>query len=148
MYETLISPFTEFEFMRRALLGTSILSLSACPVGVFLMLRRMSLAGDAMAHAILPGAAVGFLGPSVALAYIAIFPYMGLLDPPPDTDLAAWQAQVNAWRVRAWMWLGVMAILAYGSWRLMMRGVALAARRLLPPRDSESPPASNDRASD
>ena len=33
----------------------------ACPVGVFLMLRRMSLAGDAMAHAILPGAAAGFL---------------------------------------------------------------------------------------
>ena len=31
------------------------------PIGVFLMLRRMSLVGDAMAHAILPGAAVGFL---------------------------------------------------------------------------------------
>jgi zinc/manganese transport system permease protein len=30
-------------------------------VGVFLMLRRMSLTGDAMAHAILPGAALGFL---------------------------------------------------------------------------------------
>jgi zinc/manganese transport system permease protein len=28
---------------------------------VFLMLRRMSLVGDAMAHAILPGAAIGFL---------------------------------------------------------------------------------------
>jgi zinc/manganese transport system permease protein len=37
------------------------LSLGACPVGVFLMLRRMSLIGDAMAHAILPGAAAGFL---------------------------------------------------------------------------------------
>ena len=57
----LIAPFVEFEFMRRALVGTSMLSLSACPVGVFLMLRRMSLSGDAMAHAILPGAAVGFL---------------------------------------------------------------------------------------
>src|SRR5262249_45112851 len=31
------------------------------PIGVFLMLRRMSLVGDAMAHAILPGAAIGFL---------------------------------------------------------------------------------------
>ena len=38
-----------------------LLAVSACPVGVFLMLRRMSLTGDAMAHAILPGAAVGFL---------------------------------------------------------------------------------------
>ncbi len=47
--------------MQRALLGSLMLSLSGCPVGVFLMLRRMSLTGDAMAHAILPGAAAGFL---------------------------------------------------------------------------------------
>lgn len=57
----LISPFAEFVFMQRALLGALMLSLSAAPVGVFLMLRRMSLTGDAMAHAILPGAAAGFL---------------------------------------------------------------------------------------
>lgn len=56
-----VAPFTEFVFMQRALLGAVLLSLSACPVGVFLMLRRMSLTGDAMAHAILPGAAAGFL---------------------------------------------------------------------------------------
>jgi zinc/manganese transport system permease protein len=61
LYDLILGPFVEFEFMRRALLGTSILSLSACPIGVFLMLRRMSLSGDAMQHAILPGAAVGFL---------------------------------------------------------------------------------------
>lgn len=61
MYESLIAPFVEFEFMRRALVGVSALALGAAPVGVFLMLRRMSLVGDAMAHAILPGAAIGFL---------------------------------------------------------------------------------------
>jgi zinc/manganese transport system permease protein len=61
LYDILIAPFVEFEFMRRALVGTLVLSLSACPIGVFLMLRRMSLSGDAMQHAILPGAAVGFL---------------------------------------------------------------------------------------
>ena len=60
-YDLVLAPFVEFEFMRRALAGTSILAISACPVGVFLMLRRMSLAGDAIAHAILPGAAVGFV---------------------------------------------------------------------------------------
>ena len=37
------------------------------PVGVFLMLRRMSLTGDAMAHAILPGAAVGYLVAGLSL---------------------------------------------------------------------------------
>jgi len=61
LYDTLIGPFAEFEFMRRALAGTVALALGGAPVGVFLMLRRMSLVGDAMAHAILPGVAVGFL---------------------------------------------------------------------------------------
>jgi zinc/manganese transport system permease protein len=61
LYDALIAPFTEFEFMRRALVAVIALSLGGAPVGVFLMLRRMSLVGDAMAHAILPGAALGFL---------------------------------------------------------------------------------------
>jgi zinc/manganese transport system permease protein len=61
VYDALISPFLEFEFMRRALAAVVALSLGGAPIGVFLMLRRMSLVGDAMAHAILPGAAVGFL---------------------------------------------------------------------------------------
>jgi zinc/manganese transport system permease protein len=61
IYDALITPFTEFEFMRRALAGVIALALGGAPIGVFLMLRRMSLVGDAMAHAILPGAAIGFL---------------------------------------------------------------------------------------
>ena len=59
--EWLLAPFTEFAFMQRALLGCTAIALGSTPVGVFLMLRRMSLTGDAMAHAILPGAAVGFM---------------------------------------------------------------------------------------
>ena len=61
LYDALIAPFTDFEFMRRALAAVIALSLGGGPIGVFLMLRRMSLVGDAMAHAILPGAAIGFL---------------------------------------------------------------------------------------
>jgi zinc/manganese transport system permease protein len=61
IYDALIAPFIEFEFMRRALAAVIALSLGGAPIGVFLMLRRMSLVGDAMAHAILPGAAIGFL---------------------------------------------------------------------------------------
>jgi len=61
IYDVLITPFIEFEFMRRALAAVVALSLAGAPIGVFLMLRRMSLVGDAMAHAILPGAAIGFL---------------------------------------------------------------------------------------
>jgi len=56
-----ISPFVEYSFMRRALAGSVALSLGGAPLGVFLVLRRMSLIGDAMSHAILPGVAAGFL---------------------------------------------------------------------------------------
>ncbi|HEX2652341.1 MAG TPA: metal ABC transporter permease [Xanthobacteraceae bacterium] len=67
LYTIFIAPFAEYEFMRRALVGTFALVLGAGPVGVFLMLRRMSLVGDAMAHAILPGAAIGFLVSGLSL---------------------------------------------------------------------------------
>jgi zinc/manganese transport system permease protein len=66
-YDLLIAPFAEFAFMRRALVGTAAIALAGGPVGVFLMLRRMSLTGDAMAHAILPGAAVGYLVAGLSL---------------------------------------------------------------------------------
>ena len=42
------APFAEFAFMRRALVATLALALSAAPLGVFLTLRRMSLFGDAL----------------------------------------------------------------------------------------------------
>lgn len=60
-WNLLVAPFAEFAFMRRALVATLGLSLSAAPLGVFLTLRRMSLLGDALSHAILPGVAVGFM---------------------------------------------------------------------------------------
>jgi zinc/manganese transport system permease protein len=61
LWSALIAPFTDFAFMRRALAGILALAFGGAPIGVFLMLRRMSLTGDAMAHAILPGAAIAFL---------------------------------------------------------------------------------------
>jgi len=60
-YGVVVAPFREFSFMARALLGAAVLSASCAPVGVFLIQRRMSLAGDAMAHAILPGIAAGVM---------------------------------------------------------------------------------------
>lgn len=57
----LIQPFLEYSFMRRALVATLALSLGSAPIGTLLVLRRMSLMGDAMGHALLPGAALGFL---------------------------------------------------------------------------------------
>lgn len=67
----LISPFSEFEFMRYALASVLFLSVSAAPVGVFLVMRRMSLMGDALSHAVLPGAAVGYMLAGLSLPAIA-----------------------------------------------------------------------------
>lgn len=68
----LLSPFAEFAFMRRALVATLALALSAAPLGVFLTLRRMSLLGDALSHAVLPGVAVGFMVSGLSLTAMAL----------------------------------------------------------------------------
>ncbi len=72
LYTNLVQPFVEFGFMRRALVACLALGIGSGPVGVLLMLRRMSLVGDAMSHAVLPGAALGFLVAGLSL------PAMGL----------------------------------------------------------------------
>src|ERR1700761_8443521 len=67
----MIWPFIEPE-MKRALVGSLLVSISGAPLGVILVLRRMSLMGDVIAHAILPGTAAGFI-----LAGLSM-PVMGL----------------------------------------------------------------------
>jgi zinc/manganese transport system permease protein len=58
MHDLLIAPFA-LGFMRRALIGCLALSVAAPPLGVFLVLRRMSLMSDVMQHGVLPGIALG-----------------------------------------------------------------------------------------
>lgn len=72
LYDALIAPFVEYGFMRRALAGCLALSFGGGPLGVLLVLRRMSLMGDALAHAILPGAAIGFLVAGLSLVAMTI----------------------------------------------------------------------------
>jgi zinc/manganese transport system permease protein len=71
-HEIFVAPFADFEFMRRALAGSVALALASAPIGVMLMLRRMSLTGDAMSHAILPGAAIGYLFAGLSLSAMTI----------------------------------------------------------------------------
>ncbi|MFP7324506.1 metal ABC transporter permease [Serratia marcescens] len=68
----LVDPFLSFGFMRRALMACLALSLSAAPLGVFLLLRRMSLVGDALSHAVLPGAAIGYLISGMSLVAMGV----------------------------------------------------------------------------
>jgi zinc/manganese transport system permease protein len=61
LYSYILDPFVSYGFMRRALTACAALSAGGAPLGVFLVLRRMALIGDAMSHAILPGASLAFL---------------------------------------------------------------------------------------
>ena len=58
--------------MRRALVACLALSLGCGPVGVLLVLRRMSLVGDALSHAVLPGAAIGFMIAGLSLVVMSL----------------------------------------------------------------------------
>lgn len=61
MYTFFIDPFLSYAFLNKALVVCLILSLGCSPIGVFLVLRRMSLMGDALSHSVLPGVAVGYM---------------------------------------------------------------------------------------
>lgn len=74
-----LAPFAEFAFMRRALVATLALSLGCAPIGCVLVLRRMSLVGDALAHAVLPGAAAGFLLAGLSLPAMSLGGFVAAL---------------------------------------------------------------------
>ncbi len=57
----------DYAFMKRALIATSVLSFSVAPVGAFLVLRRLSLAGEAIAHAIVPGIVIAFVAAGLSV---------------------------------------------------------------------------------
>ncbi len=71
MYE-FFAEMLSYAFMQRAFVATSILSVSIAPVGAFLVLRRLSLAGEAMAHAITPGIVIGFVTTGLSVASLLI----------------------------------------------------------------------------
>jgi len=50
----------QYEFMQRALIGGFLIGLSTALIGVFLVLKRLSLLGDSFAHASFGGIALGF----------------------------------------------------------------------------------------
>jgi len=72
LYDWLIAPFADYAFLRRALVACLALSLGGAPVGVFLVLRRMSLIGDTLAHSVLPGAAAGFIIAGLSLPAMSL----------------------------------------------------------------------------
>jgi len=51
----------QYEFIQRALIASVTIGISCGLIGTYIMLRRMSLIGDALAHAVLPGVVVSFM---------------------------------------------------------------------------------------
>jgi zinc/manganese transport system permease protein len=67
LFSLFLAPFQDFIFMRHALIACMALALGCGPMGVLLVLKRMSLVGDALSHAVLPGVAIGFLVSGLSL---------------------------------------------------------------------------------
>ncbi len=56
----LLEPFT-YAFMLRGLVAVVMVGVASALVGTYVVLRGMAFLGDALAHAILPGLAIGYL---------------------------------------------------------------------------------------
>ena len=128
MWDLLVAPFLDFAFMRRALVGCLAIALGATPVGVFLMLRRMSLTGDAMAHAILPGAALGYLAAGLSLGAMTLG---GLAAGLAVALLSGAAARATALREDATLAAFYLISLALGVLLVSMRGGAVDLMHVL-----------------
>src|SRR5580700_5571877 len=68
----IVEPFETLAFMRAALVACLALALTNGTVGTLLVLRRMSLDGDVLGHAVMPGAAIGFLYAGPSLTWLSL----------------------------------------------------------------------------
>ncbi|MCW5877975.1 MAG: metal ABC transporter permease [Anaerolineales bacterium] len=60
MLDWLLEPLA-FDFMQRGLLAATLVGVICAVVGCYIVLRGMAFLGDALAHTILPGMALGYL---------------------------------------------------------------------------------------
>lgn len=106
----LIEPFADFGFMRRALVGCLALTLSAAPLGCFLLLRRMSLIGDALSHAVLPGVAIGYLISGMSLVAMGIGGFIAGLAVAMMSGLVSRRTELKEDASFAGFYLGSLAL--------------------------------------
>ncbi len=126
--DAVLAPFAEFGFMRRALVACLALALGSAPVGTLLVLRRMSLVGDAMAHALLPGAALGF---AIAGYSLVAMGGGGLVAGLAVALLAGWAARATAQREDASFAAFYLIALAAGVMIVSQRGTPVDLMHVL-----------------
>jgi zinc/manganese transport system permease protein len=71
LWSALVAPFSEYAFMRSALVACMALAVASGPLGTLLLLRRMGLVADVLSHAVMPGAAISFALAGSALAILS-----------------------------------------------------------------------------
>jgi zinc/manganese transport system permease protein len=124
----LLSEMFNYAFMRRAFVVTSILSASVAPVGAFLVLRRLSLAGEAMAHAITPGVVIGFV--TAGLSVMSLL-FGGLIAGLGVAVLTAYLARNTILRSDASLASLYLIALAIGIFILSAAGSAVPLKSFL-----------------
>ena len=124
----LISEMFSYAFMRRAFVVTTILSASVAPVGAFLVLRRLSLAGEAMAHAITPGVVIGFV--TAGLSVMSLL-FGGLIAGLGVAALTAYLARNTILRSDASLASLYLIALAIGIFILSAAGSAVPLKSFL-----------------
>ena len=124
----LISDMFGYAFMRRAFVVTTILSASVAPVGAFLVLRRLSLAGEAMAHAITPGVVIGFV--TAGLSVMSLL-FGGLIAGVGVAVLTAYLARNTILRSDASLASLYLIALAIGIFILSAAGSAVPLKSFL-----------------
>lgn len=128
LWDLLVEPFAGFGFMRRALVGCAALSLGVSPVGVLLTLRRMSLAGDALSHGVLPGVAIGYYIAGLSVGAMA---FGGLVAGAVVAGLAGLVSRATALREDASLAAFYLSSLAFGVVLISARGDAVDLRHIL-----------------
>ncbi|MBJ3816880.1 metal ABC transporter permease [Shimwellia pseudoproteus] len=124
----IIDAFVQFGFMRRSLVACLALSLSLTPLGVFLLLRRMSLIGDALSHAVLPGVAIGYLLSGMSLLAMGLGGFIaGLL----VALLSGWVSSATRLREDASFAGFYLGSLALGVTLVSLRGSSVDLLNLL-----------------
>ena len=61
MYKRQIDGLTKYNFLQTALVTSILVGIMSGIIGSFIILRGMSLMGDAISHAVLPGVAVAYM---------------------------------------------------------------------------------------
>ena len=128
LHDLLIAPFADFGFMRRALVASLALSVGGASIGVFLILRRMSLMGDALAHALLPGAALGFLLGGLSLPAMSLGGFVAGIT---TALVSAIVARFTAMREDASFAAAYLTSLALGVLIVSLKGSALDLMNIL-----------------